>query len=80
MSATLKIDDFLSNEKLFENPPPLIKIQAKTYPVNIYFNKITPDDYIEDMLKKVRKIHLNLPMGGILVFLTGKEEVLEFCK
>lgn len=48
--------------------------------MNIYYNKITPDDFIENMLKKVRKIHLNLPSGGILVFLTGREEVLDFCR
>lgn len=79
MSATLKIDDFVNNPKLVVDPP-LVKIQSKTYPVSIFYNKVTPEDYVEEMLKKVRKIHLNLPEGGILVFLTGREEVLEFCK
>ncbi len=31
------------------------------------------------MITKVKKIHLNLPEGGILVFLTGKQEVNDFC-
>lgn len=80
MSATLRIDDFVNNQRLFTSSPPVVKIQAKTFPVNIYYNKITPEDPIEDMIRKVRKIHLNLPKGGILVFLTGKEEVNKFCK
>jgi len=31
------------------------------------------------MIKKVKKIHLNLPKGGILIFLTGRKEVNDFC-
>ena len=79
MSATLRVSDFINNSRLFTPSPPLIKIQAKTFPVNIYYNKKVTEDMWEEMLVKVRKIHLNLPSGGILVFLTGKEEVNKFC-
>ena len=80
MSATLKIKDFLENKRLFPLTPPLVNIQVRTFPVNLYYNKVTPENYFEEMIVKVKKIHLNLPKGGILVFLTGKEEVNNFCK
>lgn len=49
MSATLRIDDFLNNPILFEEKPPLIKIQSKTFPVSIFYNKVTPENYLEDI-------------------------------
>ncbi len=79
MSATLKVNDFVSNPRLFKDPPPIVEIKVRTYPVSVYFNKITPDDYISEIIHKIKKIHLNLPLGGILVFLTGKEEIHQFC-
>ena len=80
MSATLKIKDFLENKRLFPMTPPLVNIEVRNFPVNVFYNKITPEDYFEEMITKVKKIHLNLPKGGILVFLTGKEEVNKFCR
>lgn len=29
---------------------------------------------------KVAKIHARLPMGGVLVFLTGQREIVELCE
>ena len=45
----------------------------------MHFNKATEEDYAEEVFRKVCKIHRNLPEGGILVFLTGKREILELC-
>jgi ATP-dependent RNA helicase DHX37/DHR1 len=36
-------------------------------------------NYIEEVLKKISKIHQKLPPGGILVFLTGQEEIRDVC-
>ena len=72
MSATLKIKDFSENKRLFKFPPPIVYIEVRKFPIHTFFNKITPDDYLEEAIKKVKKIHLNLPEGGILVFLTGR--------
>ncbi len=80
MSATLKIEDFTENISIFAKPPPVISVEAKRYPVFTYYNKETEEDYITDAIEKVRKIHTNLPNGGVLVFLTGREEVLNFCR
>lgn len=40
--------------------------------MTLHFSKKTADDYVEAAIKKVCKIHRQLPAGGILVFLTGK--------
>ena len=37
-------------------------------------------DYIAEAIKKVSKIHARLPAGGILVFLTGQNEISGVCK
>lgn len=75
MSATLRVEDFTSNTKLFRNPPPVLKVEARQYPVTIHFQKRTPDDYIKEAFKKIVKIHTKLPEGGILIFVTGQQEV-----
>ncbi|XP_050522652.1 probable ATP-dependent RNA helicase kurz isoform X2 [Daktulosphaira vitifoliae] len=75
MSATLKIDDFSKNEKLFLIPPPIIELSSRQYPVTIHFNRQTPTDYLTEAFNKISKIHTKLPAGAILVFVTGKLEV-----
>ena len=75
MSATLRVEDFVQNQRLFFEKPPIVHVKVRTFPVSIHYNKVTPDDYLEEIIKKTKKIHLNLPLGGILIFLTGKNEV-----
>lgn len=76
MSATLRVTDFTANHHLFPEPPPVINVDARQYPVTIHFNKKTNlHDYVTEAFKKVSKIHQRLPPGGILVFLTGQEEI-----
>ncbi|CAI2371735.1 unnamed protein product [Moneuplotes crassus] len=76
MSATLRVDDFIKNKRLFPSlVPRMIKVDSRQYPVEIHFNKVTREDYEEETFKKVCKIHKNLPKGGILVFLTGRKEI-----
>jgi len=81
MSATLRVTDFTLNKALFDTPPPVIKVDARQYPVSIHFNKRTPElDYVDEAYKKISKIHKRLPAGGILVFLTGQQEIVNLCK
>jgi HrpA-like RNA helicase len=81
MSATLRIEDFIQNTCLFANPPPLIKIDTRQYPVTIHFSRRTPaQDYLNAALDKIYKIHKRLPPGGILVFLTGQSEIDFLCR
>ncbi|VVC96088.1 unnamed protein product [Leptidea sinapis] len=76
MSATLRVEDFTENTRLFKVPPPLIKIEARQFPVTIHFNKHTYSDYLKEAYKKAVKIHTRLPEGGILIFVTGQQELI----
>uniref|UniRef100_W5KFF5 Activating signal cointegrator 1 complex subunit 3 n=1 Tax=Astyanax mexicanus TaxID=7994 RepID=W5KFF5_ASTMX len=81
MSATLRVEDFTENKRLFRTPPPVISVEARQFPVSVHFNKQTPmDDYTGEAFRKTCKIHRMLPPGGILVFLTGQAEVHTLCR
>ncbi|XP_005329600.2 putative ATP-dependent RNA helicase DHX37 [Ictidomys tridecemlineatus] len=81
MSATLRVEDFTQNQRLFPQPPPVIKVESRQFPVTVHFNKRTPlQDYSGECFRKVCKIHRMLPAGGILVFLTGQAEVHALCR
>lgn len=45
MSATMRVDDF-QNETLFNFTLPILNIEARMFPVTIYHEKKTPDNYI----------------------------------
>ncbi|XP_017178796.2 ATP-dependent RNA helicase DEAH13-like isoform X2 [Malus domestica] len=81
MSATLRVEDFISGKKLFHDPPPVIEVPTRQFPVSIHFSQRTKEkDYIEQAYKKVLAIHKRLPHGGILVFVTGQREVEYLCQ
>ncbi|XP_030245861.1 probable ATP-dependent RNA helicase kurz [Drosophila navojoa] len=80
MSATLRVSDFTENTHLFKVPPPLIKVEARQFPVTIHFQKHTPEDYIQEAFRKTVKIHAKLPEGGILIFVTGQLEVMRLVR
>ena len=83
MSATLRVDDFVANHKLFPPPriPPVLNVESRQYPVNIHFSRRTElYDYLRVTFKKTCAIHRRLPPGGILVFLTGQREIEWLCE
>ena len=79
MSATLRVEDFTENRRLFKEIPPSIKVDSRQYPVAMHFNKHTYEDYLAEAFRKVCKIHRKLPEGGILIFVTGQQEVHVLC-
>ena len=80
MSATLRVDDFVRNSTLFDTPPPVINVEARQHSVTVHFNRRTTHDYIAEAVKKVTKIHARLPPGGVLVFMTGQQEITTVCR
>ncbi|KAF2755576.1 P-loop containing nucleoside triphosphate hydrolase protein [Pseudovirgaria hyperparasitica] len=81
MSATLRIADFTENRKLFRHAsPPLIQAEGRQYPVTEHFSRRTNRDYVEEAFQKVSRGHKKLPKGGILVFLTGQNEIMALAK
>ena len=81
MSATLRVSEFSEN-KIFSGllKPRVVEISSRQYPVHIYHSKKTENDYIEEAFKYCCKIHSRLPEGNVIVFLTGKREILDLCK
>ncbi|CBI36896.3 unnamed protein product, partial [Vitis vinifera] len=78
MSATLRVEDFISGRRLFHTPPPVIEVPSRQFPVTIHFSKRTEIvDYIGQAYKKILSIHKKLPQGGILVFLMLNKEINE---
>ena len=78
MSATLRVEDFTQNQRLFPVSPPLVHIKTRQHPVYVHFNKKTPSgegEYLSEAYKKVCRIHRKLPLGTILVFVTSQQEV-----
>ncbi|KAI2994624.1 hypothetical protein CBS147346_10331 [Aspergillus niger] len=81
MSATLRISDFTQNPNLFrQGPPPLVQAQGRQYPVTIHFSRRTHRDYVEEAFRKVSRGHRKLPPGGMLVFMTGQNEIRQLSK
>lgn len=79
MSATLNVEEF-AKPSLFNPLPPVLRVEARQHPVTVHFNRKTNPDCLEEAFKTVSKIHANLPEGGILVFLSGKREILSLVK
>ena len=56
MSATLRVEDFTENNKLFPGGvrPALVKVPGRTHPVSIHHSKVTElDNYGEHLTEKL---------------------------
>ncbi|KAH7152183.1 P-loop containing nucleoside triphosphate hydrolase protein [Dactylonectria estremocensis] len=80
MSATLRIEDLTMNPTLFATPPPVLAVEGRQHPVTMHFSRRTHHDYVEEAFRKISRGHKKLPPGDILVFLTGRNEILELSK
>ncbi|ESR61117.1 hypothetical protein CICLE_v10017732mg [Citrus x clementina] len=70
-SATLDAEKFSD----YFGSAPIFKIPGRRYPVELFYAKAPEADYIEAAIVTVLKIHVNEPIGDILVFLTGQDEI-----
>ncbi|KAI3384930.1 hypothetical protein SNEBB_000119 [Seison nebaliae] len=70
-SATLDSDKFSS----FFDDAPIFRIPGRRFPVDIYYTKQPEANYIDAVVISVLQIHVTQPLGDILVFLTGQEEI-----
>ncbi|OAA67678.1 DEAD-like helicase [Cordyceps fumosorosea ARSEF 2679] len=80
MSATLRIEDLTMNPNLFPTPPPVLEVEGRQHPVTMHFARKTHHDYVEEAFRKISRGHRKLPPGGFLVFLTGRNEILQLSK
>ncbi|POR36745.1 Putative ATP-dependent RNA helicase DHR1 [Tolypocladium paradoxum] len=80
MSATLRIEDLTMNSTLFPTPPPVLEVEGRQHPVTIHFSRRTYPEYVEEAFRKISRGHRKLPPGGFLVFLTGRNEIIQLSK
>lgn len=81
MSATLRVEDFTNNQRLFrQGAPPIVQAEGRQFPVTEHFSRRTQRDYVDDMYNKISRGHKKLPPGGMLVFLTGQNEIVALAK
>eukprot|EP01097_Dermamoeba_algensis_P008548 TRINITY_DN5735_c0_g1_i1.p1 TRINITY_DN5735_c0_g1~~TRINITY_DN5735_c0_g1_i1.p1 ORF type:complete len:471 (-),score=97.73 TRINITY_DN5735_c0_g1_i1:477-1889(-) len=76
MSATLDSGKF---QQYFDNAP-LLAVPGRLHPVEIFYTPEPEKDYLEAAIRTVIQVHLCEPIGDILVFLTGEEEIEDACK
>ncbi|XP_014282264.1 pre-mRNA-splicing factor ATP-dependent RNA helicase DHX16 isoform X2 [Halyomorpha halys] len=74
-SATLDAEKFST----FFDDAPIFRIPGRRFPVDIYYTKAPEADYIDACVVSILQIHATQPLGDILVFLTGQEEI-ETCQ
>ncbi|KAK9188726.1 hypothetical protein WN944_020131 [Citrus x changshan-huyou] len=70
-SATLdgeKVSKFFSN-------CPTLNVPGKLYPVEILHSKERPTSYLESALKTAIDIHVREPVGDVLIFMTGQDDI-----
>ncbi|XP_071716383.1 probable pre-mRNA-splicing factor ATP-dependent RNA helicase DEAH2 isoform X5 [Rutidosis leptorrhynchoides] len=75
MSANLEAEKFQS----YFVGAPLMKVQGRLHPVEIFYTQEPERDYLEAAIRTVVQIHMCEPPGDILVFLTGEEEIEDVC-
>ncbi|KAF9200382.1 hypothetical protein BGZ49_009397 [Haplosporangium sp. Z 27] len=81
-SATLDAEAFAAffstnkapNERSQDNTA-ILSVQGRMYPVDIHYLMDSCSDYIESAIQTVFDIHTKEPLGDILVFMTGREEI-----
>ncbi|KAJ6573855.1 pre-mRNA splicing factor [Mycena vulgaris] len=64
----------------FYGNAPTYTIPGRAFPVETYHAKSPCEDYVDSAVKQVLKIHLSLPPGDILVFMTGQEDIEITCQ
>lgn len=79
MSATLDVDGIVAGDAPLFPSSPVIAVPARQHPVTVHFARETKDDYVAEAISKTRKIHTRLPPGHVLIFVSGRREVLQIC-
>lgn len=75
-SATMNAERFAQ----FFGGAPQFTIPGRTFPVDVLFSKSPCEDYVDAAVKQVLNIHLSQPVGDILVFMTGQEDIEITCE
>lgn len=82
MSATLDVEKF---QRYFgDGTPggkaPCVKVSGRTFPVETYYTQEPEPNYVDAAIRTVLMIHQAEPVGDVLLFLTGEEEIEDACR
>jgi ATP-dependent RNA helicase DHX8/PRP22 len=75
-SATMDSDKFSE----YFGDCPIFSIPGRTFPVEILYSREPEADYLDAALTTVMQIHLTEPLGDILCFMTGQEDIESGCE
>jgi ATP-dependent RNA helicase DHX8/PRP22 len=75
-SATLDAEKFCH----YFSDCPVFTIPGRSFPVQVLYSQEPEPEYLEAALRTVLRIHVSEPLGDILVFLTGQEEIETACE
>ena len=84
-SATLQAENFLNyfrrtasvdrQSQSEDHLGTIISLEGRAYPVDIHYLTQPTEDYVEETVRTVFRVHVQEQPGDILVFLTGREEI-----
>ncbi|XP_050425902.1 probable ATP-dependent RNA helicase DHX35 [Adelges cooleyi] len=69
--------NFNQSENTEDDTATILGIEGRSYPTKLFYLREPIPNYIDEVINTVIKIHKIEQSGDILVFLTGKEEVME---
>lgn len=75
-SATMNASRFAQ----FYGGAPEFFIPGRTFPVDIQYSRSPCEDYVDSAVRQVLAIHVSQPVGDILVFMTGQEDIEVTCE
>ncbi|EMD39744.1 hypothetical protein CERSUDRAFT_150408 [Gelatoporia subvermispora B] len=71
MSATLDAEKFSA----FYDGAKIIYVQGRQHPVSIYHTAVSQSDYVDAAMRTFFQIHTDRPLGDVLIFLPGQEDI-----
>ena len=74
-SATLHASKFVS----YMGDAELLHVKGRVFPISVFYAQRTPSDYVQAAAETAMRLHLSEPLGDILIFLTGQDEI-ETCE
>ena len=57
----------------------LLHVRGRVFPISVFYAQKTPGDHVQAAAETAVRLHLTEPLGDVLVFLTGQEEI-EACE
>jgi len=50
-------------------------VKGRQHPVEIYYSATSQNDFVDAALRTFLQIHIDQPLGDVLIFLPGQEDI-----